>query len=146
MLSPVPSQQLLLSKSASNEIPVHEETPVHVHCPPYDLTQQDLGESNLNFAITAKKCDSPPAKKKKSENTLNAAVHAENGTNAINANVTAKTHALSVDIAADAVIVFMTASPALNLTPLRTKAMTEYVTLQECWRLQGGRLGLRKQL
>jgi hypothetical protein len=51
MLSPAPSQQLLLSESASNEIPVH------VHCPPYDLTQQDLEQSRLNFAITAKKCD-----------------------------------------------------------------------------------------
>jgi hypothetical protein len=52
MLSPAPSQQLLLSKSASNEIPVQ------FYCPPYDLTPQDLEQSKLNFAITAKKCDS----------------------------------------------------------------------------------------
>jgi hypothetical protein len=51
MLSPAPSQQPLLSKSASNEIPVHP------HCPPYHLTQQDLKQSRPNFAITAKKCN-----------------------------------------------------------------------------------------
>lgn len=58
MLSPAPSQQLLLSESASNEIPVH------VHCLPYDLTQQDLEQSRLNFAITAKKCDSAKSETK----------------------------------------------------------------------------------
>ncbi|PVH67269.1 hypothetical protein DL98DRAFT_600761 [Cadophora sp. DSE1049] len=52
MLSPAPSQQLLLSKSASNEIPVH------AHCPPYDLTQQDLEQSKLKLAIVVKKCGS----------------------------------------------------------------------------------------
>jgi hypothetical protein len=45
MLSPAPSQQLLLSESASNEIPVH------VHCPPYDLTQQDLAKSETKAKI-----------------------------------------------------------------------------------------------
>lgn len=58
MLSPAPSQQLLLSESASNEIPVY------VHCPPYDLTQQHLEQSRLNFAITAKKYDSAKSKTK----------------------------------------------------------------------------------
>jgi hypothetical protein len=52
MLSPAPSQQHLLSESASNEISVH------LHCLPCDLMQQDLEQSGLNFAITAKKCDS----------------------------------------------------------------------------------------
>ncbi|KAH8650339.1 hypothetical protein BGZ60DRAFT_195572 [Tricladium varicosporioides] len=49
MPSLAPSQQLLLSKLASNE------TLVHFHCPPCDLTQQDHEQSRL--AITAKKCD-----------------------------------------------------------------------------------------
>jgi hypothetical protein len=54
MPSTVPSQQPLLS----NEIPVHP------HCPPYHLTQQDLEQSRPNFAITAKKCDSAKSKTK----------------------------------------------------------------------------------
>ncbi|KAF4626634.1 hypothetical protein G7Y89_g11526 [Cudoniella acicularis] len=48
----------LLSKPASNEIPVHS------HCPPHHLTQQDLEQSRPNFAITAKKCDSAKSKTK----------------------------------------------------------------------------------
>jgi hypothetical protein len=58
MLPPAPSQQPLLSKSASNE------TPVHPHCPPYHLMQQDLEQSRPNFAITVKKCDSAKSKTK----------------------------------------------------------------------------------
>ncbi|KAH6670157.1 hypothetical protein B0J14DRAFT_703154 [Halenospora varia] len=58
MLSLAPSQQPLLSESASNEIPVH------FHCPPYDLTQQDHEQSRLNFAITAKICDSAKSETK----------------------------------------------------------------------------------
>jgi hypothetical protein len=58
MLPPAPSQQPLLSKSASNEIPVHP------HCPPYHLMQQDLEQSRPNFAITVKKCDSAKSKTK----------------------------------------------------------------------------------
>jgi len=45
MLSPAPSQQLLLSESASNE------SPVHVHRSPYDLTQQDLSKSETKAKI-----------------------------------------------------------------------------------------------
>jgi hypothetical protein len=56
MLSPVPSKQLLLSKSALNEI--------HAHCPPYNLTQQNLEQSKLNLAIVAKNCDSVKSKTK----------------------------------------------------------------------------------
>ena len=53
MLSPTSSQELLLSKSASNI------TPVYVHCS-YNLTQQNLERSRLDF--TTKKYDStkPP--------------------------------------------------------------------------------------
>lgn len=58
MLSPAPSQQLLLSESASNGISVH------VYCPSYDLTQQDTEQSRLNFAITAKRCDSAKSETK----------------------------------------------------------------------------------
>jgi hypothetical protein len=46
MVSPTSSQELLLSKSASNK------TPVHVHCS-YNLTQQNLQRSKPDF--TAKK-------------------------------------------------------------------------------------------
>ena len=46
MLSSAPSQRLLLSKSASN------------------LTQQDLEQSRINFAITAKKYDSAKSETK----------------------------------------------------------------------------------
>jgi hypothetical protein len=45
MLSPALSQQLLLSESASNE------SPVHVHRSPYDLTQQDLAKSETKAKI-----------------------------------------------------------------------------------------------
>lgn len=58
MLSPALSQQLLLSESTSNK------TPVYIHCTPYDLTQQDLEESRLNFTITVKKYDRAKSKTK----------------------------------------------------------------------------------
>jgi hypothetical protein len=45
MLSLALSQQLLLSKSALNEMPVY------VYCPSYDLTQQDLTKSKTKAKI-----------------------------------------------------------------------------------------------
>jgi hypothetical protein len=53
MLSLALLQQLLLSKSASNEILVY------VHCPFYDLTQQDLvkSETKAKINVSYVNCD-----------------------------------------------------------------------------------------
>jgi hypothetical protein len=45
MLSPAPSQEHLLSESASNEIRVE------VYSPPFNLTQQDPKRSRFNFTV-----------------------------------------------------------------------------------------------
>lgn len=57
MLSLTLSQELLLSKSALNK------TLVYVHCS-YNLRQQNLKQSKLDFTTTTKKYDSTKSKTK----------------------------------------------------------------------------------
>lgn len=57
MLSPAPSQELLISGSASNG------TPVYVH-PSHGLTRENLEQSRLDFTITAKKYNTAKSKTK----------------------------------------------------------------------------------